>query len=203
MKSVVWLFSGILLGAAGGVAGMWLQPSPKEPRHEVRYHPEKIPFNESPETLLYPPGSTLEAIYPDEAVREAILEPESVRIHRRGGDESLKVESWAFASHGVEPDQENQERLLYALASLSAYEPPGKACIFDPGVLVRLTKKGRTYDLLFCFACREMGESAPRRGGGGGMSLQGARTYLKCFCEVFPNDEALQQERERMERRGD
>jgi len=64
---------------------MWSRPSPKEPHHEVRYHPEELWLNESPETLLYPPGTTLEMIYPDEALCEAILAPESVRIHRRRG----------------------------------------------------------------------------------------------------------------------
>ena len=200
MKAIILLFSGILLGAVGGMSAMWWRgASPCEPHHEVRYHPENVPINESPETLLYPPGTTLEGIYPDEALRAAILSPESIRIHRRGGDERLKVEKWAFSGEGIEPDAATQERLLYALGSLSAYEPPGKACIFNPGVLVRLHKDGRDHDLLFCFECQEMRGAAPVYGVGG-MSLQGARTYLKCFCDVFPRDEELRKERERVER---
>jgi len=196
MKSVLLLLCGVLLGVAGGMARMgWLRSAPAEPHHQVRYHPEKSPINESPETLLYPPGTTLEGIYPDEAMRAAVLSPDSVRIHRRGGDERLKVEEWAFSGKGIEPDAATKERLLYALASLSAYEPPGKACIFNPGVLVRLQKEGRDYDLLFCFECREMGGE-----GGGGMSINGAKTFLKCFCDVFPGDEELRKERERVER---
>ena len=196
MKPLLWVFSGMLLGAAGGIgATWWLSSCPKEPHHEVRYHPSTF-LNESPETLLYPPGTTLEEIYPDEAVRAAVLSPESIRIHRRGGDERLKVEEWAFSGEGIEPDAATRERLLYGLASLSAYEPPGKACSFNPGVLVRLHKDGCDHDLMFCFECRDV--SGP--GGGGGMSIQGARTYLKCFCDVFPEDEALRKERERMER---
>jgi len=199
MKAFLWIFAGMLLGAAGGIGGTaWWHSCPKEPRHEVRYHSEQPPLDESPEDLLYPPGTTLESIYPDEALRAAIQSPESVRIHRRDGDERLKVEKWAFSSEGIEPDDGTRERLLYALASLSAYEPTGKACIFNPGVLVRLRREGRDYDLLFCFECHDLRASTPGHGGGmiGGMSDQGARAYLKCFSAVFPQDETLRKERE-------
>jgi hypothetical protein len=78
--------------------------------------------------------------------------------------------------------------LVHTLCSISSYEPPGKACIFDPAVLVRLTKSGTTYDMLFCFSCRQIEAS---HDGGADISAQGVESFLKSFCDTLPDFKKL------------
>ena len=178
------LIAGVLGGACAGVlATLHFTQKPAEPHHEVRYSQEPN-YDPEPEQMLYPEGTTLEDLYPDEGLREAIRNPDSIRIHQIGGDGKIRVEEFLFSSKGVQPSRETSARLIRALCSLSSYEPPGKLCGFDPGVLLRLEKEGKSYDLMFCFSCRQIGASVRGRAD---MSVQGCKTFLKCFCDTLPD----------------
>ena len=93
-----------------------------------------------------------------------------------------------FSAKGSRPDGEGAERFVHTLCSISSYEPPGKMCIFKPAVLLRLTKSGTTYDMLFCFTCGQIQSS---HDGGADMSAQGVESFLKSFCDTLPNFKEL------------
>lgn len=186
LKSGGLFASGLLAGAVVAVlVTLLLSRKPAEPRHEVRYYPY---YDPQPEQMLYPDGTRLETLYPDEGFLAAIRAPETITIHPIGGDEKVVLDKYRFSSQGTVPTQETATRLVYALCSISSYEPPGKACAFEPGVLLRLTKNGRTYDMMFCFGCRQIRASAD---GGADMSQQGSEVFLKCFCDTLPDFKEL------------
>jgi len=187
LKSCGLLLVGLLVGAIAGVALTQLSRKPAEPRHEVRYN-QYPDYDPQPEQMLYPDGTRLETLYPDERFLAAIRSPETISIHPIGGDGKVVLDKYRFSSQGATPTKETATRLVHALCSISSYEPPGKACVFDPRVLLRLTKGGVTYDMMFCFSCRQIGASHV---GGADMTPQGLEVFLKCFCDTLPNFKEL------------
>lgn len=187
-KGWLLIVGGLIVGASGGVFVTWqLSQEPREPRHEVRY--SQTPFYDSaPEQMLYPDGTTLEALYPDDGFRAAIRNPDSILIHPLGGDGTIRRGEHHFSSIAAMPDPESSARLVRALCSLSSYEPPGKMCVFRPMILLRLEKEGKSYELMFCFGCRQIQASAA---GGADMSAQGSEVFLKCFCDSLPDFKEL------------
>jgi hypothetical protein len=147
-----------------------------------------------PEQMLFPAGFTLDQNVGDPALMEAMLNPDTMRIHSAADSGKLAVGEWRFLSNGVVPDKETTERLKWALGSVSSYEPPGKLCIFHPDVLLRLEKNGRTHDIVFCFSCRQTT-------AGLDLSLPGKKTFLKCFCDALPDATGLHGMREAFEKR--
>ncbi len=81
-----------------------------------------------------------------------------------------------------------------APGSLSSCEVPGKACSFNPDILLRQEKDGRTHDIVFCFTCRQTT-------AGVDMSVQGAKTFFKCFCDTLPGYARLHKMRDDFEAR--
>lgn len=141
--------------------------------------------------MLYPEGTTLETLYPDKGFFAAIHGPEDISIHssdRAEAEGSIKVGGYTFSAKGSHPDRETAERLVHTLCSISSYQPPGKPCVFDPAVLVRITKGGTTYDMLFCFTCSQIQSS---HDGGADMSAQGVESFLKSFCDTLPHFKRL------------
>lgn len=176
---------GLLAGAGVGSFATWkILWRPAEPRHEVRYPAPQL--EEQPEGWLLGPGTNFETIYPDELIRAAIIKPDQVEIHLAQVEGPLQVEEWRFSGQGRKPDPETLTRLIYGLQSVNSYRGLA-ACGFSPGVLVKLTKDGKTHDLLFCFMCSDL----RWRDGGIGMSKEGIPVFLKCFADTFPESEEL------------
>lgn len=179
---VAIFLAGAVIGAAGTYGSLEWRKSAKLREFEKR----KAAEFEMPEGWLFPPGTTFENLFPDEELRDALISPDSVHIHREGG--ALKVGDWSFESEGVAPDVETLERLRYALGSFSSWEPGGKMCVFHADVLLRLEKDGKAHDIIFCFGC---GETT----AGVDMSDPGKRTFFKCFCDTLPDFAALHEKR--------
>jgi hypothetical protein len=179
----------LLLGTAAGGYATWRHLRPPNQWKEVRDD------FENPGDWLMPPGTALQDLFPDEGFREAILHPDSIRVHQIGGDEALLVgpEKWAFSSVGVEPGPERTERLLHALGSMTSYRTPS-ACIFNPGVLVRLEKAGKIYGLVFCFSCNDV-RLFPGQGDLG-MTAEGRKAFIWCFSDMLPGFAELQKLRD-------
>ena len=137
-----------------------------------------------------PPGVTLQDLFPDESLREAILHPDSIRIHQIGGDEGLLVDNkWAFSSVGVVPDEKVAERLVHALGSMTSYRTPS-ACEFSPGVLLKLEKAGKVYEFVFCFSCGDVRFSDR---GEVGMTEEGRKAFIWYFSDALPGFAKLQE----------
>jgi hypothetical protein len=184
------LLFGFFAGAVATYLVIQVILPPGEPRHQVRFNQNPY-YDGSPEQLLYPEGTTLETLYPDKGFFAAIHGPEDISIHSSETTEaegSVKVGGYTFSARGSHPDRETAERLVHTLCSVSSYEPPGKACVFDPAVLVRITKGGATYDMLFCFTCSQIQSS---HDGGADMSAQGVESFLKSFCDTLPHFKRL------------
>jgi len=185
------LLVGLVLGAAAGIAGTYRYfYEPPQVQHEVHLGPAS--FNETPEIMLFPAGFTVEQGIRDPALYQAMVKPDAIRIHAADEAGSLTVRDWKFSADGATPDQETTDRLKWALGSVSSYEPPGKLCIFHPDVLLRLEKDGRTHDIIFCFTCRETT-------AGLDLSIEGKRTFLKCFCDALPGFTSLHETRKAFE----
>lgn len=177
------LLFGIFTGSFATYLVIQYTRPPVEPRHQVWFS-QNPHYEEAPEELLYPEGTTLETLYPDKGFLAAIHSPDDISIHSTdltNSDSSLKVGGYTFSAKASQPNRETAERLVHTLCSISSYEPPGKMCIFQPAVLLRLTKGGTTYDMLFCFTCREIQSS---HDGGADISAQGVESFLKCFCDT-------------------
>lgn len=183
------IFIAALLASAcaGVLVTLQITYKPSDPRNEVRYS-QNPSYNPKPEQMLYPDGTTLETLYSDAGFLSAVRTPETISIHPIGGDQKIVLGEYRFSSQGGTPSKETEIRLIRALCSISSYEPPGKACFFDPAVLLRLTKGGVQYDMMFCFHCREIVSSAA---GGADMSDRGAETFLKSFCDTLPDFKKL------------
>ncbi len=177
------IFIAALLASAcaGVLVTLQITYKPSEPRNEVRYSPDPF-YDPMPELMLYPDGTTLETLYPDAGFLSAVRAPETISIHLIGGDQKIVLGEHRFSSQGGTPTKETEIRLIRALCSISSYEPPGKLCIFDPAALLRLTKGGVQYDMMFCFHCRQIESD-----GGADMSARGVETFLKCFCDTLPD----------------
>lgn len=192
LKRLWMLLFGIFTGSGATYLVSEFNRPPTPPQHQVRYHYDKnLNYLDTPEMFLYPEGTTLETLYPDKGFFAAIHSPDVISIHPADpteADGSLKVEGYTFSAEGSQPDLETRERLLHTLCSISSYEPPGKMCVFKPGVLVRLTKEGVTYDMLFCFSCSQIQSSHK---GGADMSEPGFESFLKCFCDTLPGFKKL------------
>jgi hypothetical protein len=185
--NMLWV---LLFGIFGGSIATYLviqyTRPPVKPHHQVRFNQNPY-YDGAPEALLYPEGTTLETLYPDRGFFAAIHSPDDISVHPAAPTEaggSLKVNGYTFSAKGSHPDRETAERLVHTLCSISSYEPPGKMCIFQPVVLVRLTKGGTTYDMLFCFNCSQIQSS---HDGGADISAQGVESFLKCFCDTLSN----------------
>ena len=182
------LLLGLVLGAAGGFAVTHhFFNKAQEPAHEVFYSNE-------PEIMLFPAGFTVEEGVDTPELYQAMVNPDAIRIHPASESGSLVVEGWKFSPEGATPDQETTDRLKWALGSVSSYEPPGKVCRFHADVLLRLEKDGRTHDIIFCFSCSETT-------AGLDMSIEGKRTFLKCFCDGLPGYTSLHEARKTFEER--
>ena len=187
---MLWMLFGIFTGSVATYLVIQYNRPPTEPRHQVRFNQNPY-YDGSPEMLLYPEGTTLETLYPDRGFFAAIHSPDDIAIHPADpteADGSLKVRGYTFSAKGSQPDRETAERLVQTLCSISSYEPPGKLCMFQPAVLLRLTKAGTTYDMLFCFSCSQIQSS---HDGGADMSAQGVESFLKSFCDALPNFKML------------
>ena len=186
---MLWtLLFGIFTGSLATYLVIQFTRPPLEPHHQVRYNQNPY-FDESPEQLLYPEATTLETLYPDKGFFEAIHSPDVILIHLIDAAEdedegSIKAVGYTFSAKASQPNRETAERLVHTLCSISSYEPPGKMCIFQPAVLLRLTKDGTTYDMLFCLTCSQIQSS---HDGGADISAQGVESFLKCFCDTLPN----------------
>ena len=123
-----------------------------------------------------------------------MLAPEAIRIFPADDDGELESGEWKFSPAGGAPDEDTRRRLIHALGSLSSYDPGAKACSFNPDILLRLEKDGRIHDIVFCFSCRQTT-------AGVDMSVQGAKTFFKCFCDALPGYARLHKMRDDFEAR--
>lgn len=189
----VYLLLGLLLGAGLGGGATY---AGLEWRKRDRLQAIAASYDNFPEAWLFEPGTTFEDLFPDDELREALLNPESIRIHeaREGGP--LKVNRWEFMEEAVIPDERTTDRLRHALGSMSSYRP-ATACLFHADVLLRIEKEGVTHDLVFCFGCGDIDMGH----GGPSMTDDGRATFLKCFCDALPDAAGLQEKRARVEGR--
>lgn len=189
----VSLVLGVLLGAGLGGGATY---AGLEWRKRDRLRTFAASYDDFPEAWLFEPGTTFEDVFPEEKLRAALLNPDSIRIHeaREGGP--LEVNGWKFLDQAVIPDGPTTERLKHALGSISSYRP-ATACAFHADVLLRIEKNGATHDLVFCFGCGDidMGHDGPS------MSADGRATFLKCFCDALPDAAGLHEKRARFEGR--
>lgn len=188
---------GIFVGSWATYLVIQYARPPEESGHQVRFN-QNPHFDKAPEELLYQEGTTLETLYPDKGFFAAIHSPDVISIHPRDStkaDGSIEVAGYSFSAASSNPDQQTVKNLLHTLCSISSYEPPGKMCLFDPAVLLRLTKDGTTYDMLFCFSCSQIQSSHE---GGADMSARGLESFLECFCDTLPNFKDLHEFRRRL-----
>ncbi|QJE96772.1 hypothetical protein [Luteolibacter luteus] len=184
---IAFFVSGLLLGGGiGAFATLRAIHRPAPPVHRVDLG--KAPYASRPEDLLFPPGFTLEGNIRVPGLLEAMLAPDGIQIFPADETGTLVSGRWKFSPEGRKPDEDTRQRLLHALGSPSSYEVPGKACSFNADILLRLEKDGGTHDIVFCFGCRQTT-------AGLDMSVQGTRTFYKCFCDTLPNDARLHRKR--------
>lgn len=129
--TMIWvLLFGIFAGSVATYLVMRSDRPSAEAGHQVRFN-QNPTYDESPEQLLYPEGTTLEMLYPDEGFFAAIHSPDAISIHPADptkADGSIEVDGYSFSANVATPD--TAKRLVSTLCSISSYEPPGKLCIF-------------------------------------------------------------------------
>lgn len=166
------------------------EPPPTSPVHRGKGS-EADPYD-----WLLPPDFQPAKLFSTAGAQEIINAPDSVTIHRaQESKEGIMLMGHSFSATGVPTAVEDIQILRDVISSPTAYTAPSM-CVFAPGVLYRMTKGDRRFDLLICFSCEDLGwivDETPSKSGTIGLSDTGLGSFRVLSSQAFPSDPAFKQ----------
>lgn len=185
-------YIGLLLGVIlGGGAFLARQYYTSQFNQAASVHHSKGSLPD-PQQWLLPKDFTLSRIYNEPDALAVLDLPEVITIHR-AASAGLTILGHTFASEGVSPTSEDAKILHATFHSHNTYTGVS-ACVFDPGVLVRLKSNEHSVDLLVCFQCNDIAwvlDGREKDAPHAGISELGTGVLRSVFQRVFPEDVAF------------
>lgn len=132
---------------------------------------------------------------------DALMNANKVEVFRIAGEnqDANSIEGWKITAKGADRDaafakkicgvmfnEKHYSQLVYNQVSL-------KACIFDPGVVFRLSNDKSSATLIICFNCNWL-KTSPGRGSYSEIDIDpGRQQFIALAKEAFPNDKEIQE----------
>ncbi|MDZ4820016.1 MAG: hypothetical protein SGJ20_13685 [Planctomycetota bacterium] len=128
---------------------------------------------------------------------ENILSPTKIEAFRIDGrvkqrDRTRPLVGYPILTGPVEVEATTGQQLATILLNDNAYWwEAAKACMFNPGLVVRYTKNGKSTEIYFCFSCDELLVISEGKGGGTEDTDAIRGPLVEIAKKIFPDDKEI------------
>ena len=97
---------------------------------------------------------SLSDIYTEQWMHKTLSQPDSISLHQATSDGTIVYGEFHFSAEGTPLSAEDRLIVSKLLRSMTAYQVGlGMACVYRPGVLLRIQRDGHIIEYPICFGC--------------------------------------------------